>query len=40
MAAPVVPTMLAIKVPSARMAVLFHGVPLMSPLTTMPPATV
>ena len=40
MAAPVVPTMLAIPVPSASIAVFVHGVPRMVPVTRMPPATV
>ncbi len=39
-AAPVVPTMLAITEPSARMAALFQGVPRILPLTKIPPATV
>ena len=39
-AAPVVPTMLAINVPSASTAVLINGVPGKLPVTRMPPATV
>ena len=39
MAAPVVPTMLAISVPNARIAVLVSGVPRNVPVTMMPPAT-
>jgi hypothetical protein len=39
MAAPVVPTTLAIKVPKASIAALTRGVPRSSPLTKMPPAT-
>ena len=39
MAAPVVPTTLAIKVPKASIAVLTMGVPRNSPVTRMPPAT-
>ena len=39
MAAPVVPTTLAISVPSARIAVLTSGVPRRLPVTRMPPAT-
>ena len=38
--APVVPMMLAIAVPSARMPVLSHGVPTNEPRTQMPPAIV
>jgi hypothetical protein len=38
-AAPVVPTTLAIKVPNASIAVLTSGVPRSSPVTKMPPAT-
>jgi hypothetical protein len=38
-AAPVVPTMLAISVPNARIVVLVSGVPRSSPVTRMPPAT-
>ena len=39
MAAPVVPTTLAISVPKARIAVLTIGVPRRLPVTRMPPAT-
>jgi hypothetical protein len=39
MAAPVVPTTLAITVPNAISAVLSTGVPRMLPVTKMPPAT-
>ena len=39
MAAPVVPTIEAISVPKARIAVLMSGVPRRSPVTRMPPAT-
>ena len=39
MAAPVVPTTLAITVPKASIAVLMSGVPRNSPVTKIPPAT-
>ena len=39
MAAPVVPTTLAIKVPKASIAALTSGVPRSAPVTKMPPAT-
>ena len=39
MAAPVVPTMLAINVPKARTLALSAGVPRRSPVMRMPPAT-
>ena len=39
MAAPVVPTTLAIKVPKASSAALTSGVPRSAPVTRMPPAT-
>ena len=39
MAAPVVPTMLAISVPKASRPVLTGGVPRSAPVTRMPPAT-
>ncbi len=39
MAAPVVPTMLAISVPNASSTVLTSGVPRRLPVTRMPPAT-
>ena len=38
-AAPVVPTRLAIAVPKARIAVLTSGVPRSVPVTRIPPAT-
>jgi len=39
MAAPVVPTTLALNVPNASIAVLTSGVPRNSPLSRIPPAT-